>query len=177
MIGMRTAMAQIRRRLSRDDAGAALLEWALSLSVFLALLLAAIELSLVYLAHSEVTDGAQQAARWASVRGSQSCTNMTGLSNCNATSTDIQSYVQGLGYPGLDPNQLSVTTQWLQASPTTPTTWSTCSGGCSNAPGNIVQVAVSYNVPTFFPFPTNFTLTKMSQTITVSSTASMVISQ
>lgn len=177
MISLGTSMVQIRRRISRAGEGSVLVEWALSLSIFLALLLATIELSLVFFAYSEVTDGAQQAARWASVRGSQSCKNMPGLGNCNATNMDIQSYVQGLGYPGLDPNQLSVTTKWMQASSTTPTIWSACGGGCSNDPGNIVQVTVSYGVPTIFPFPTNFTLTTTSQTITVSSTSSMVISQ
>lgn len=174
---MGTAIAQMRRRLLRTDEGSVLLEWALSLSIFLALLLGTLELSLVYFAYSEVTDGAQQAARWAAVRGSQSCNNIPGMSNCNATTTDIQSFVQGLGYPGLDPAKLDVITQWEQASSTTPTTWSTCNGGCSNAPKNIVQVTVSYKVPTFFPFPSNFSLNATSQTVTVSSTSSMVISQ
>ena len=118
-----------------------------------------------------VCDAAREATRYAIVRGSASCTNSPTLSNCNATSGEIQSYIQGLGYPYS--GQLTVTTTWLTAassgSPAT-TTWTACSSGTCNAPGNLVNVFVSEAFPLNIPFVSNLT-------INLRSTSQMVISQ
>ena len=168
-----TAHASPQARLLRrtpGEEGSSLVEMAMTLLVFLPLLLGAIEFSLVFYAYHDVTDAARVACRWAAVRGSTSCTNTPGLTGCNATSAQIQSYVQGLGYPGLVAANLSVTSSWLTATTTTPTSWSACSTGTCNAPGNEVQVKVSYSYPITIPY------WKVTS-INIGSTAAMVIAQ
>jgi len=81
---------------------------------------------------------------------------------------DVTSYVQSLGYPGH--SKLTVTTSWLKASATTPRTWSTCSSGTCNAPGNQVKVTVTYNYPLNIPFVPSIT-------IPIRSTSAEVIAQ
>jgi Flp pilus assembly protein TadG len=168
-----TGAASPRARLLRrtpGEEGSNLVEMAMALLVFLPLLLGAIEFSLVFYAYHDVTDAARVACRWAAVRGSTSCTNTPALTDCNATGSQIQSYVQGLGYPGLVGANLTVTTSWLTATTTTPTSWSACSTGTCNAPGNEVQVKVSYSYPITIPY---WKVTSIS----ISSTAAMVIAQ
>lgn len=152
------------------EEGATLVEMAVSSVVLFAILIGIIEVSLGLYSYNFVADGARQATRWAMVRGSTSCVNTPNLTHCNAASTDIQNYVKGLGYPGLSASNLTITPTWLTASATTPTTWSTCSSGTCNLPGNEVQVQVTYAFPIGIPF---WTITS----INVSSTSSMVISQ
>jgi len=91
------------------------------------------------------------------------------LANCNlTTSAPLLSYVQSLGYPGLNPNNLTVTVKFWRASTTLPTTWTT-SCVC-NQPNNQVQVTVKYN------FPIGIPLWHVT-TISIGSVSSMVISQ
>lgn len=165
-------LSRIRNRapsIAGGDEGSSLLETALVMLLFLSLVIGAIQFSLVFFAFNNVTDAAREAARWAAVRGSMSCTNTPGLTGCNATSAQITSYVQGKGYPGLVASNISVTTTWLLASSSTHASWSTCSGRC-NAPGNQVQVQVTYSLPIAIPYWT-------ATSININSTAAMVIAQ
>jgi Flp pilus assembly protein TadG len=163
--------AWLRRRLGSEEEGASMVETAVAMLVLLPILLGVIEFSLLFYAYHDVTDAAREACRWAAVRGSLSCTNTPGLTNCKATTDQIQSYVRNLGYPGLTPANLSVTTNWLVASaPPPPTTWSACSSGTCNAPGNEVQVTVTYPFTIAIPF-------WKAAAIKVSSTSTMVIAQ
>ena len=100
------------------------------------------------------------------VRGSD-CTLLT---ECNATDAQIQSYVQGLNYPMIQPSSLTVSTVWLSKSLTTPTAWTTCLTAPCNAPGNEVQLVVAY------PFTMNIPLIGPIQ-LHLHSASSMVISQ
>ncbi len=155
---------------TRGEEGSSLVEMAMALLIFLPLLLGAVEFSLVFYTYHDVTDSARMACRWAAVRGSTSCTNTPGLNDCDATSSQIQSYVQALGYPGLVGSNLNVTATWLSATTSTPTSWSACSSGTCNAPGNEVQVKVSYAFPISIPY-------WQVTTIDISSSATMVIAQ
>jgi len=157
------------KRLRREE-GSSLVETAMAMLVLLPILLGAIEFSLAFYAYHDVTDASRAAARWAAVRGALSCTNTPGLTDCGATSSEIQTYVQGLGYPGLIGSKLSVTTKWLSATASPPTSWSSCTTGTCNAPGNQVQVKVTYAFPIAVPF---WEIT----TVNISSTAAMVIAQ
>jgi Flp pilus assembly protein TadG len=152
------------------EEGSNLVETAMALLIFLPLLLGAIEFSLALFAYHDVTDAARKACRWAAVRGSTSCTNTPALTDCKATSAEITTYVQDLGYPGIVGSNLQVTTTWLSATSATPTSWSTCALSPCNAPGNEVQVQVTYPFPISIPF-------WQVTTINVSSTAAMVIAQ
>ena len=163
--------AKMSSRGVRNQEGATIVEAALACTALLSVFIAVFELSLALYNYHLVCDAAREATRYAIVRGSASCANSPNLSNCNATSAEIQSYVQSLGYPYS--GQLNVTASWLTAvtsgSPAT-TTWTACSSSTCNAPGNLVNVVVTESFPLNIPFASNLTLN-------LSSTSQMVISQ
>jgi Flp pilus assembly protein TadG len=146
-------------------------EFAISVPVLFTLMFGFMMIAFaVYTLHT-VSEAAHDAARWASVRGSSCSANTPNQTDCNATQAEIQSYIQGLEYPGIDPSNLTVTATWLSPSSTTPTTWTACASesGC-NGPSDAVQVVVSYHFPLTIPFlPSN--------SRTLSGTAQMVIQQ
>ena len=158
------------RRLTCGEEGSSLVETALACTVFLAMLTGVFQMSLAFYTFHYVSDAAREGSRYAAVRGSTSCTNTPNLSNCNATSDQIQTYVRGLGYPGITASKLTVATTWLTASSTQPTTWSSCSTGTCNVPGGQVKVVAAYSFPLSVPFVPRLSLS-------VSSTSKMVISQ
>ena len=151
-----------------DAEGAAIIEFALSSAILFALLIGTVTMCLAFFTYHSVADAAREATRWAMVRGSTSCTNTPGLTDCNATAAEIQTYVSSLGY--LNVTASDTTVSWLAASGTQPTTWTTCASGTCNVPGNQVSVTVTY------PFPLNIPFVS-SQTLNISSTSAMVISQ
>lgn len=157
------------RTLSRED-GLSMVETAISCTVLFALLFGICQMSLALYVYYVTSDAARQATRYAIVRGSTSCTNTPNLSNCDATAANIQSYVQGLAFPGISTSKVGVSTSWYSASSTTPTTWSACSTGICNAPGNLVKITVSYPITFQIPFSKNIALN-------LNSTSQMVISQ
>lgn len=169
LLTRRTTVSRLRK-LTGGEQGASLVETGLAMLILMPLLLGAIEFSLVFFAYHEVTDAARVATRWAAVRGSTSCSNTPNLTNCGATATDIQNYVQGLGYPGLVSSNIQVSASWLQATSSIPTSWSACSTGTCNAPGNQVQVTVSYVYPIVIPY-------WKKANINITSTSAMAIAQ
>lgn len=158
-----------RRRLLGCE-GAALAEFAVSCIILIPIIFGFIETCLAFYAYNFVSDAAREATRYAIVRGSDSCTNTPALRPCDiTTSAPLQTYVQSLGYPGLNPSNLVVSVKFFKASTTQPTTWTTSCATC-NQPGNQVQVLVKYNFPIGIPF------WKVT-TISIGSVSSMVISQ
>jgi Flp pilus assembly protein TadG len=157
------------RRRRAGEEGAAIVEFAMSAIVLLCMMIGIMELSLALYSHDYVSEAAREGSRYAMVRGSTSCLNTPSLTNCNATAALIQSYVQGLGFPGIGSTSTTVTTTWLSASATQPTTWTACANTC-NAPGNLVKVRVVYSFPLSIPFIS-------SQTLSIGSTSQMVIAQ
>lgn len=159
-----------RERVVLAEDGATLVEMAIASSTLFCVLFGLIWMSMALYSYNFVSEAARDATRWAIVRGSTSCANTPNLTDCNATTDEIQSYVQGMGYPGITSANLSVTTTWLSASSTQPTTWTACNPNTCNSPGNEVEVQVTYSVPLGVPFVN-------ISTITVSSTSEMVIAQ
>jgi Flp pilus assembly protein TadG len=151
----------------RSD-GAAIIEFAVAATILMPVLFGIIEMCLAFYSLNFVADAAREATRYAAVRGSTSCVNTPGLANCDfSTQAVLQAYVQGLGLPGA--NSVTVTTSWLSASNTTPTTWTSCGAIACNEPGNEVKVFVRYNLPVAIPYAgTRFSF---------GSTSEMVISQ
>ncbi len=154
----------------RDESGLNAVEMAISCTVLFALLIGICQLSIGLYSYQFCSDAARQATRYAMVRGSTSCTNTPSLSKCNASTTDISTYVKGLGYTGITSSNITVTTSWCAASSSTPTTWSSCSSGTTNAPGNLVKVVVSYPLTIQIPFAPKLSLN-------LGSTSQMVVSQ
>ncbi len=148
------------------DAGATLMEFALSTSVLLMMLMGIITMCLAFYTYNFVADAAREATRYAIVRGS-TCTD---LPDCNATAGQVSTYVKQLGFPGMTASNLTVSTSWLTASSTRPTTWSACTSGTCNVPGNGVRVVVTYAFPLTLPFVS-------PDALNLSSTSQMVISQ
>jgi Flp pilus assembly protein TadG len=150
--------------------GAALIEFAISAALVLSMLIGVFEMCLALYSYHFTADAAREASRWAMVRGSQCTTYSAGLDHCNAQPSDIQNYVQNLGYPGLSQNNVSVVSTWYSPSSPPNPTWSLCTSGTCNNPGNLVKVVVTYNFPLQIPF-------WKSGTLAVSSTSQMVVSQ
>lgn len=175
-ISLRGLESNLRRRL-RSERGSALVETALGMTIFLAVFFGVIQFSFALYAYNWVSEAAREGSRWAIVRGS-TCYSDLGSTFCDktgASSSEITSYVKGLGYPGLTPSNISVSTSWYTAatsspSSTTPQSWSSCSGSGCNTPGNQVQVTVSYSFPLGIPF-------WKTKTLNLSSSSQMVIVQ
>jgi len=168
-------------RIVRQDEGSQLVELALSLLLLIPLIIGTMELAMGFFAFNEVTDAARTASRWAMVRGSTSCANTPSLSKCDATDVDIRTYVRGIGYPLLTSSNITVTTNWLVATQSTPTSWSACTPVGSDAckvPGNQVQITVSYSLPLILKFWTSTNkFTAQRSTWAISSTAAETIAQ
>jgi Flp pilus assembly protein TadG len=157
----------------RSEEGANLVEFAFSLGIFLAVTIGIIMLCMALFTYEYVDFAAREATRWAIVRGNQCSISSSSMKYCDATSTDIQTYVQGLNYPLINTNKIQATAQWLQVSysKTSPpvASWTLCSDQC-NSPGNEVQVLVSYPYTMTIPFAGSYSFT-------ISSSSTMVISQ
>jgi Flp pilus assembly protein TadG len=161
-IAVRFRTAQEPRRGVFDESGTALVEFAIASSVLLMLMFGIIELCFALYTYNYVSDAARVATRYAVVRGS-SC---TALPDCGITAGELQNYVRGIGYPGINPRKLTVRTTWLSFNPGPPTTWDACAGQC-NEPSNAVKIQVSYDFPLFLPFwrSTSLQLTSTSQMV------------
>jgi Flp pilus assembly protein TadG len=147
-----------------NEDGAAIVEMALSSMILLTMIIGTLQTCLALFTYNFISEAAREGARYAMVRGS-SCTSLT---NCSATAAQIQTYVQGLYGGSNSALYMTVTTTWLSASSTQPTTWTSCGSTQCNAPGNAVQVKVTYAFPLDVPF-----LSK--KTLTMNSTSQVVI--
>ena len=177
----------LRARLSPEN-GQTLVEFAISLGIFLAVTIGIIILCLALFTYEYVDFAAREASRWAAVRGSDcylSTQSMPGCSSLSGASpTDIQNYVQNLNFPLIDPAKLAnnVNVSWLSLTYATNSTtgnvyatWTACdptnppTGTVCNQPGNAVKVSVSYpfNLGISIPFVGSFTptVTGISQTV------------
>lgn len=150
------------------EEGAALVEMALSITMFAAVLIGVVYFIFGLYTYTFVADAAREASRYASTRGSQCTANTPSLPNCPATPAVIQSRVLSMRYPGLGASNVTVNTTWLKANITGNTGWAACGTPPCNAPGDLVQVQVIYamNVPLWG-----------ATRIDVGSTSQMVISQ
>jgi Flp pilus assembly protein TadG len=162
-------MARAGTRLRRYEEGATMVEFALASTVFIGMLLGIMQACLALYSYDFVAEATRSAARYAIVRGYK-CVNMP---DCDATPTQIQTYVRSLNYPAINTSKLTVNTIWMTATAPPKATWPTqCTGSDSvcKVQGNAVKVTVSYPYQLNVPFINNFT-------INMSSTSQMVISQ
>lgn len=129
-----------------DEAGSSLVEMALSLSMLFTMIFGIIECSrAVYIDHF-LANAAQEATRYAMVRGSSwgaGCASVASYS-CTATSGNVTTFVQSIASAGIKSANLTVTTTWpgQNADGTT----CTSSGNTStNAVGCLVLVKLTYS--------------------------------
>lgn len=141
-----------------SENGSSLIETALSFMVVLLLFFGVMEVCLALYTYDFVCEAAREATRFGMIHGSSSLTPKTKQS-------DFQTYVTGLGFPGINAANTTATPSW-------PTMGSTCTSSsipCNN-PGNTVQVVVQYKFPLSIPF-------MRKSTLVMTSTSQMVISQ
>jgi Flp pilus assembly protein TadG len=158
----RTDMQKLHR-LAREESGAELVEFALTSLVLIGLVFAVFNWMVGMYTYHFTTYAAQQATRFAIVRGytwSKNTTvgcntsappNFTMPYNCTVSATDIQNYVQSLAGPWIVPSGLTIDTTSSDVWPgqTPDGTTSPCSPN-ANSKGCLVKVTVSYNY-TFLP--------------------------
>ena len=144
---MKTPTSSRRRR----ESGTAMIEVALTFTAFLLLTVGVMEFAMAVYAYNFCSYASGEAARWASVRGSQYCNSST-PALAALTSTDVSNHVQAEAV-ALDPSKLSVTATW-------PT---------DNNPGSLVQVTVSYTVVPLagLAISQNLVVSNTSQTVIV----------
>jgi Flp pilus assembly protein TadG len=151
------------------EAGTALIEAALSISVLLIFMFGVIQVSLALYSYHFISDAAREATRYAIVRGSSwpaPCDGGDGSgyasAGCVANPNDVKNYVQSIQFPGISSSNLQATPTWM-------TTFGGTSCSPCNNPGDVVQVQVTYTFPFSVPF-----LAK--RTFSMSSTSEVMIS-
>jgi Flp pilus assembly protein TadG len=161
---MRSIASRVRRTVGAE-VGSSMVEFAVASVILFTLVFGVIAICLALYSYNVTSEAAREATRYAIVRGS-ACSPST-FSDCNVTSDQLQTYVRGLGFPGINPSSSTLT-----ATATWPTTGATCSPSVTpcNNPGNLVKVTVQYTFPLVIPFVS-------SRTLTMSSTSAMYISQ
>jgi Flp pilus assembly protein TadG len=130
------------RRLLKNEAGAAMVEFAIAAGVFVTMLLGILEFGFAAWEKNSVASDAREGARYAVVHGLKSgrITNATGVSNYVKSKTSLGA------------SNITVTTTWF------PT---------DERPGSTVTVTVSHLVPRRGPFLPQHTVTSTSKMIVV----------
>jgi Flp pilus assembly protein TadG len=159
----------VKLRRNRDEAGTALIEHVLVLTVMLMIFFGVIDFGRALYTYNFVSHAAREGTRYASVRGLTAGTACSGSpfpAKCTATGPDVSTYLKN-SLPALNGTKMTVTTTW----PVQTYSPALCSTAATkNSPGCTVQVNVSYNY--------NFVLPYLpSAAVTMSSTSKMVISQ
>ena len=148
----------------RRDDGAAAVEMAVSMTALMMVVIGLMKICLAVYSYHYTSEAAREGVRWAIVRGSTCGTTYT--TACPASTDDIASYIKTLGYPALNPSNMTVTTSYAGF----PTGVScTPSSTCNNA-GNMITITVQYAYPLSIPFMS-------SRTLTMTSTAAAIIAQ
>jgi Flp pilus assembly protein TadG len=151
-------------RLAREEGGAELVEFALTSLLLFCLLFGVFNWMVGMYVYHFTTYAAQQATRFAVVRGYTWSSNTTvgtqcGTSpppsftmpyNCTANAGDIQNFVQSIAGPGIVPSSLTInesrTYVWPAVTPDgTTAPCGTNTGTSYNSPGCMVKVTVSYS--------------------------------
>lgn len=139
------------------EEGSTLVEIALASSILFAMIFGVMQVALALYSYHYISNAAREGSRWAMVRG-YTCT------GCVASVADVQNYVKGIAFPGINPANTTVTVTYagypagVACSP---------SAACNN-PGNQVTVVVKYNYSLAVPFVS-------TQALSFSSTSRMII--
>src|SRR3569833_3047304 len=166
------------------EEGSSLVEMGLAAIVAFMFLFGIVETSYVLYSYNYVSNAARDASRYAAIRGPNSCNdaNVTPFPDCGLKPTKFSSttdpannpllaYVEGMGYPGLNPDNTSLEVKYMVATKTSAglTTWaydSTCnstsdidsSSNPCNIVGNMINVKVVYKFPLTIPIKKNVTI-------------------
>lgn len=135
------------------ESGQSMIEMAVALPVLFALIFCFMELCMAVYSYDMISESAREGTRYAMVRGA-SCPTASSPT-CEATAAQVNSYVEGLGWPNIAGGTMSVCTYYNNnACNTNP------SG--SEAKGNPVKVSITYTFPITMPFVPNHAITMTS---------------
>ncbi|MGA8529601.1 MAG: TadE/TadG family type IV pilus assembly protein [Acidobacteriaceae bacterium] len=160
---MNDGLFPVLRRFVREERGSNLVEFALVATILFILLIGVIDCSIAFYANHFVSYAAEEATRYAAVRGADwtsACSTSAppGFTlgyDCTASATDIQNYVQSIAPPGLVASSITVNTTssfvWPGTTPNCSTTPCASCSTNSNGQGCFVRVQVSY--PFSFTLP------------------------
>lgn len=144
--------------LRHGEQGSAAVEFAASTVVWFTTMVGLMGMCQAIYTYHYVSEAAREGTRYAMVRGN--------TASSPATNATVQTWVRGLGYPGIQPSLMTVTTTWA-AYPSS----GTCSPSTTcNNPGNAVTVQASYAYPLSIPYIAK-------KTLTMTSTSTMIIAQ
>lgn len=142
------------RALAAEDDGSALVEFALSITLLLTLIFCFLELCLVHYTHHLIAELAREGTHYAAMHGASCPT--TANPTCEASSSQVDTYVSHIGLPNLGGGTMTVTTEYASAGSTSYSTTGCESAGCN------VKVTVSYVFPIALPFVSQSTNVSMS---------------
>jgi Flp pilus assembly protein TadG len=143
----------------RRQRGSTIVEQAIILPLLLGLFFGVIDMGRAMYSYSFVSYIAREATRWASVRS-------TPLNSGPITNAEVTTFVKNATGAGLDPANISTTTNWIAPPNGSPA----CPAGGSQKPGCVVQVTVNYNFKFVLPF-------LPAGTLPMSSESQMIITQ
>ena len=115
------------RHLATGEEGAALVEFAVTLSILFTLLFCFFELCLVFYSYDLISECAREGTRYAMVRGASCPT--TANPTCEVTAAQVNSYVAAIALPNVGGGTMSVATTYPDG---------------NEAVGSRVQVKVTY---------------------------------
>jgi Flp pilus assembly protein TadG len=153
---MKTLRFPALRRFAREDRGSNLVEFSLAATFLLMLLIGIIDTSWALYANHFVSYAAEEATRYAAVRGADwpsSCSTSAppGFAltyDCSASASDIRNYVQSLAPPGVTASSITINATssfvWPGTTPDCSTGPCTPCSTNSNSQGCFVRVQVSY---------------------------------
>ena len=151
----------------RGDSGSTLVETAFSIVILLTLVFGIIEATLAVYSYHFISNAAREGARYAMVRGSTwgqspwnggTCAAYTDAA-CTATADDISQYVKSLAFPGINPDNINVTTKsyGVVGASACKDPGATSDAPSCNAQGNLIEVKVQYSFSFSLPFVPTFT--------------------
>jgi Flp pilus assembly protein TadG len=143
----------MRRLKLRDENGAALVEFALTVPILFGFVFGLMQVCLLYYTYEWVSECSREATRYAVVRGS-TCETSAGDS-CTASATAVNAYINGIGLPNLAGGTVTANTTYPDG---------------DEVPGHRVKVVVTYAFPYKIPFVA-------SKSLSFSSTSEMYILQ
>lgn len=164
-----------------EDEGSEIAEVWMSFLMMMCLIFCVIEACLAVYSFHYLGNASHEAARYAMVRGSSwsstcdgsgSAGSGYGSSMCTASTQDIANYVANRNFPGISITASDVCVEYYSSIPSSASQNCVTSTGSTlaNAPGDVVQVTITY------PFTLNMPLLP-TYTWHLMSTSQMVISQ
>jgi Flp pilus assembly protein TadG len=118
-----------------EEDGGELLEFGISITVLFTFVFVTIQLCIAFYSYGLISEAAREGSRYAIVRGA-TCTTGAG-SSCTATAAQIETFVNGLGFPNIGGGTMNVVASFPNG---------------NQNPGSPVLVRITYTVPITLAF-------------------------